>query len=122
VLRAMRSPRFSVLAHPTGRMIGQRGPADLDLLAIVREARRRGCFLELNAQPDRLDLDDTHCQMAHDEGVMISVATDAHSVYEYAYLDYGVSQARRGWLTAEDVLNTRELPALRRLLGRTLRE
>jgi len=74
----------------------------------------------VNAQPDRLDLQDAYCRMAHDEGVMVSVNSDAHSVYEYAYLDYGVSQARRGWLSAGDVVNTRTSPALRRLLQRTL--
>jgi DNA polymerase (family 10) len=120
VLRAMSSPHFSVLAHPGGRLLGERGPSDIDMLAVMRAAKKRGCFLELNAQPDRLDLQDIYCQMARDEGVMVSVASDAHSVYEYAYLEYGVSQARRGWLSAADVLNTRTLPALRRLLKRTM--
>lgn len=120
VLRAMKSPHFSILAHPGGRLLGEREASDIDMLAVMRAARQRGCFLELNGQPDRLDLQDIYCQMARDEGVLVSVASDAHSVYEYAYLDYGVSQARRGWLSAAEVLNTRTLPALRRLLAPTL--
>lgn len=120
VLRALASPHFSVLAHPTGRLYGERGPCDIDLLAVMRAAKRRGCFIELNAQPDRLDLTDVHCRMARDEGVLVSIASDAHGVYEYACLEHGVSQARRGWLTAADVLNTRPLAALRRLLKRTM--
>ncbi|MGE5524805.1 MAG: PHP domain-containing protein, partial [Rhodospirillaceae bacterium] len=120
VLRAMRSPHFSILAHPGGRLLGERESSDIDMLAIMRAAKERGCFLEVNAQPDRLDLQDIYCQMARDEGVMVAVSTDAHSVYEYAYLDYGVAHARRGWLSAGDVINTRPLAALRRLLKRTV--
>jgi DNA polymerase (family 10) len=90
------------------------------MLAVMRAAKKRGCVIEVNAQPDRMDLQDVYCQMARDEGVMVSVDSDAHSVYEYAYLDYGVAQARRGWLSAADVLNARALPALRKLLIRTM--
>ena len=120
VLRAMDSPHFSGLAHPSGRLIGEREPCELDVLATMRAAKKRGCFLELNSQPERLDLQDTYCQMARDEGVLVSVNSDAHSVYDYAHLEHGVSQARRGWLSAQDVVNTRTLPALRDLLGRTM--
>ena len=120
ILRAMNSPYFTILAHPGGRLIGEREPCDLDMLAIVREAKKRGCFLELNAQPERLDLEDRYCQMAHDEGVMVAVNSDGHSRYDFAHLDYGVGQARRGWLEAADVLNTRPLSAMRRLLKKTM--
>ena len=119
VLRAMATPHFSGLAHPSGRLIGEREPCELDMLAVMRAAKKRGCFLELNSQPDRLDLQDTYCQMAGDEGVMVSINSDAHSVYDYAHLEQGVSQARRGWLSARDVLNTRPLAALRELLKHT---
>jgi DNA polymerase (family 10) len=85
-----------------------------------RHAKDRGCFLELNAHPDRLDLLDSHCQMAKEEGVLVSINSDAHSSFDFANLRYGVGQARRGWLEKDDVLNTRPLEALRRLLRRTL--
>jgi DNA polymerase (family 10) len=120
IQRAMNSRYFSILAHPSGRLIGEREPCEIDMAAILREAKRRGCFLELNSQPDRLDLDDRLCQMAREERVGVAVSSDSHSRYEFGYLDYGIGQARRGWLTAEDVINTRPLPALRRLLARTM--
>jgi DNA polymerase (family 10) len=90
------------------------------MLRIIRHARDRGCFLELNAHPDRLDLLDSHCQMAKQEGVLVSINSDAHSRFDFSNLKYGVGQARRGWLEKADVLNTRPLAALRRLLKRTM--
>jgi hypothetical protein len=116
ILRAMDHPRFTLLAHPTGRVIESRDPYDVDMLRIVRHARQRGCFLELNAHPDRLDLLDSHCLMAKQEGVLVAIDSDAHSSADFAHLRYGIGQARRGWLEAGDVLNTRPLPELRRLL------
>lgn len=120
ILRAMDHPHFTLLAHPSGRLIAQREPYDVDMLRIIRHARQRGCFLELNAHPDRLDLLDSHCQMAKEEGVLVSINSDAHSRFDFANLRYGVGQARRGWLEKGDVLNTRPLAALRRLLRRTM--
>ncbi|OGA51582.1 MAG: DNA polymerase III [Betaproteobacteria bacterium RIFCSPLOWO2_12_FULL_62_13] len=119
ILRAMDNPCFTLLAHPSGRLLGEREACDVDMLKIVRKAKRRGCFLELNAQPDRLDLNDIHCQMARDEGVLVAVNSDAHSTHDFAHLRYGIGQARRGWLTPEQVLNTRPLGALRELLNKT---
>ena len=120
ILRAMDHPHFTLLAHPSGRLIEQRDPYDVDMLRIIRHAKDRGCFLELNAHPDRLDLLDSHCQMAKEEGVRVSINSDAHSTFDFANLRYGVGQARRGWLEKDDVLNTRPLAALRRLLRRTM--
>jgi DNA polymerase (family 10) len=120
ILRAMDRPHFTVLAHPSGRLIDKREPYDVDMLRIIRHAGNRGCYLELNAHPDRLDLLDTHCQMAATEGVLVSINSDAHSTFDFANLKYGVGQARRGWLEKDDVLNTRPLAALRRLLKRTM--
>ncbi|HUY03266.1 MAG TPA: DNA polymerase/3'-5' exonuclease PolX [Rhodocyclaceae bacterium] len=117
ILRAMDNPNFTILAHPTGRMIEQREPYDVDMLRIIRHARERGCFLELNAHPERLDLIDSYCLMAKDEGVLVSIASDAHSALDFDNLRFGVGQARRGWLTAADVLNTRPLGQLRSLLA-----
>jgi len=120
ILRAMDHPHFTLLAHPSGRLIDRREPYDVDMLRIIRHARKRGCFLELNAHPERLDLLDSHCQMAKEEGVLVSINSDAHSSFDFSNLKYGVGQARRGWLEKDDVLNTRPLAALRRLLERTM--
>lgn len=120
ILRAMDRPYFHILAHPTGRLIQERAPYDVDMPRIIRQARQRGCFLELNAHPDRLDLLDTYCQLAKEEGVLISINSDAHSVLDFNNLRFGVGQARRGWLEKDDVLNTRPLHILRTLLRRML--
>ena len=120
ILRAMDHPHFTILAHPSGRLLDARAPYDVDMLKIIRQARGRGCFLELNAHPERLDLLDVHCQMAKDEGVLVAVSTDAHGVQDFNNLIYGVGQARRGWLGKEDVLNTRPLKLLIPLLRRTM--
>lgn len=120
ILRAMDHPHFTLLAHPSGRLLEQREPYDVDMLRIIRHARQRGCFLELNAHPERLDLLDTHCRMAKQEGVAVSINSDAHSTQDFAHLRFGVGQARRGWLEKGDVLNTRDLSALRPLLRKTM--
>jgi DNA polymerase (family 10) len=120
ILRAMEHPHFTILAHPTGRLLEQRAPYDVDMLHIIRQAKQRGCFLELNAHPERLDLLDTYCQMAKEEGVLVSINSDAHSTFDFANLRYGVGQARRGWLEKRNVLNTRPLTELRTLLKRTM--
>jgi DNA polymerase (family 10) len=118
ILAAMENPHVSVLAHPTGRLIDARPPYDVDMPALARKAASRGIALELNAHPDRLDLTDTHCRMAKGEGALISIGSDAHSVDGLDVLRYGVGQARRGWLEDSDVLNTRPLAQLKRLLER----
>jgi DNA polymerase (family 10) len=120
ILRAMQHPYFTLLAHPTGRLIQRRAPYDVDMLRIIREAKSRGCFLELNAHPERLDLLDTYCRMAKEEGVLISINSDAHSIYDFSNLRFGIGQARRGWLEKHDVLNTRSLKELRGLISRTM--
>lgn len=116
ILRAMDHPCFTMLAHPTGRLLQQREPYDVDMARIIRMARERHCFLELNAHPERLDLLDTYCMMAKEEGVLISINSDAHSSMDFGCLRYGVGQARRGWLEKKDVLNTRSLTQVRKLL------
>jgi DNA polymerase (family 10) len=120
IVRAMNHPHFTILAHPSGRLIQQREPYDVDMPRIIREAGRRGCFLELNSQPERLDLFDTYCQMAKEEGVLISVNSDAHSTFNFNNLCFGIGQARRGWLEKGHVLNTRPLSKLRPLISRTM--
>jgi len=117
ILAAMDRPHFTLLAHPSGRLIDARDPYDVDMLAIVRKARARGVFLELNAHPERLDLTDVHCRMARDEGVLVAINSDAHSANDFDNLGYGIGQARRGWLEKKDVLNARSLAALGKLLA-----
>ncbi len=116
ILRAMDNRHFHLLAHPTGRVLETREPYDVDMLRIIRHARKRGCALELNAHPARLDLLDTACMSARDEGVPVAIDSDAHSVHDFDNLRFGIGQARRGWLEAKDVLNTRPLAELMRFL------
>jgi len=120
ILKAMDHPHFTIFAHPSGRLIDQREAYDVDMLKIIRKARERGCFLELNAHPERLDLLDIHCQLAKEEGVLVAISSDAHSTRDFDNLFYGVGQARRGWLEKEDVLNTHSLKELRGLLKQTM--
>ncbi|WP_446901847.1 DNA polymerase/3'-5' exonuclease PolX [Burkholderia sp. YIM B11467] len=120
MLRAMDHPHFTMLAHPTGRMLGERDACELDLPRVIAQAAARGCFVELDAQPRRLDLPDIWCREAAKAGVPVAIGSDACSADELDNLAYGVDQARRGWLTRQDVLNTRTLAQLRPLLARTM--
>jgi len=85
---------------------------------IMEGAKERGCFLELNSQPDRMDLRDVHLKRAREIGVLISISTDAHWSKNLDWIRFGVGQARRGWLSSADVINTRSLTGLRKLLKR----
>jgi len=118
IIRAMDNPHFNILAHPTGRLINERDAYEIVLGRIMKAASERGCCLELNAHPDRLDLSDQYCKMAKEMNVKVAISTDAHSVGDLGFIRFGVDQARRGWLEAEDVLNTRSLSQLRKLLKR----
>jgi DNA polymerase (family 10) len=118
ILKAMDNRNFNILAHPTGRLINERAPYEIDLDQIMEAAAEKGCILELNAHPDRLDLTDQACRMAKEIGVKIAISTDAHSADTLAFMRFGVQQARRGWLGRDDVVNTRSLAGLRPLLER----
>lgn len=107
VLAAMDDPRLTILAHPTGRLLLQREPYALDLDAVIAKAAATGLTLELNADPARLDLDWRWCKKANDLGVRIAIGPDAHSPRGLDHTFFGVKLARKAWLTAEDVLNTR---------------
>lgn len=120
VLRAMDQPHFTILAHPTGRVLGARDACELDVARVIAHAAARRCFVELDAQPRRLDLPDIWCREAAKAGVPVAIGSDACSTDELDNLAYGVDQARRGWLTRPDVLNTRTLAQLRPLLARTM--
>jgi DNA polymerase (family 10) len=119
VIRALDNRHVNVFGHPTGRLINERPAYDIDLEKVMRAALERGCFIELNAHPDRLDLDDVHCQTAKRMGLKIVISTDAHSLDDLSLMRFGIGQARRGWIEPSDVINTRRLPELRKLLKRT---
>lgn len=118
IIRAMDNRYCNVIAHPTGRLIGEREAYAVDLERVMAAAKERGCFLEVNGHPSRLDLDDVHCRAAKQMGLKISLGTDAHSTIGLAAMRYGVDQARRGWIEPEDVLNTRPWSELKALLSR----
>jgi DNA polymerase (family 10) len=118
LIRAMDSRYCHILAHPTGRLLGEREPYAVDMERLVKAALARGCFLEINAQPQRLDLNEADCQLANELGVKLAISTDAHSTAQLAHMRLGVAQARRAWLEADDVLNTRPWDELARLLRR----
>jgi DNA polymerase (family 10) len=118
VIRAMRNPHVSIIGHPTGRLIGEREACELDMERIIAAAAELGCYLELNAEPARLDINDIQAAAARQAGVKVAVSTDAHSVHALKSMRFGVDQARRGWLGPADVINTRPLTELRRLLKR----
>jgi len=120
IRRAMDHPYFSLLAHPSGRLLQERAAMDVDLERLIRHAVERGCFLELNAQPQRLDLDDSQCRVAREAGALVSINSDAHSEAQFSDLEFGINQAQRGWLEKGDVLNTRSLGAVRKLLRGTM--
>ena len=118
IIRALNNPYVNILAHPTGRMIGIRDELDFDMEAVMKVASENGCFLEINCNPDRLDLNDRYARMAKEAGLKLSISTDAHAVGSFEYMEYGIAQARRGWLEKDDVLNSRSWPELKKLLKR----
>jgi DNA polymerase (family 10) len=119
VIKALRHPSVDILGHPTARLLGQRAGVELDLEEVMRVAAEQGVILEVNAHPERLDLDDAAVQAAVRLGVRLAISTDAHSADELGFMHWGVDQARRGWATAESVVNTRRLAALLALLHRS---
>ncbi|MFM7845026.1 MAG: hypothetical protein ACKPEY_12450 [Planctomycetota bacterium] len=117
ILGAIENPHVSAIAHPTGRVINRRESYAVDLEAVYEAARRHRKLLELNASPQRLDLDDLHCAAAKQRGIPIVINTDAHQVASLDSLRYGIQQARRAGLTKADVANTRPWPELKKLIG-----
>lgn len=118
ILKAMENPYFNILAHPTGRLVNERSGYDIDMEKIMKEAKNNSCFLEINANPDRLDLNDDHARLAKEIELKVSISTDAHAKSNLQFMKYGVAQARRGWLEKDDVLNTRSWKELKKLLER----
>jgi len=118
IIRAMDNRHFNILGHPSGRLINERPPYQVDMERVIDAARERGCILELNAHPDRLDLNERHCRLAKEAGVSVAISTDAHSTRGLNNMKYGIYQARRGWLAKDDVVNTRRVADLLKLLKR----
>ena len=118
VLRAMQHPSADILAHPTGRRINRREPFELDVEAVLEAAADLSVAVELNANPNRLDFSDVHVHRAKELAVPVVISTDAHSLRGLADMRFGVDQARRGWLEASDVLNTRSVEEMMGWLGR----
>jgi DNA polymerase (family 10) len=115
LVAAMEHPHVDCIGHPTGRKINKRPPYELDFERVCEVAVETGTFLEINAQPDRLDLGDTLARAAAEAGVGIVVSTDAHRIHELDHLELGVAQARRGWITPEQVVNTRTWAQVKKL-------
>ena len=116
VLTAMENPHVDCIGHLTARKINIRRPADIDIERVVAKALETGTFFEINAQPNRLDLRDSHARLAGEAGVKIVVNTDAHQLGALQHMEMGVAQARRAWLTKDQVLNTRTWPQIEKLL------
>ena len=113
----MRNPWVTLIAHPTGRVLGEREAYEVDMEEVLQAARETGTALEINAYPLRLDLSDTYARRAKELGVPVAVNTDAHVISNLDALPYGVATARRGWLEKGDILNTLDLPELLKKVG-----
>jgi DNA polymerase (family 10) len=118
IIEAIENPFVRVIGHPTGRLINRRPAYDVDINAVIEAAARTGTFLEINANPWRLDLDDRHAAAARKAGVSLVISTDAHSIRGLDVMRCGILQARRAGLEKGDVANTRSLADLRRLMAK----
>lgn len=118
IIEAIENPHVSVIGHPTGRLLNRRPPYDVDMEAVIAAAARTGTFLEINANPWRLDLNELYAAAAKKAGVKIVISTDAHSTRGLDLMRCGVLQARRAGLEAGDIANTRSLTGLRKLMKR----
>lgn len=116
IIKALKNKYVNILSHPTGRIIGKREPYQVDIEDIISAAKDTGTYLEINSLPERLDLSDVHARHAKEEGVLISIDTDAHATTQLEVMKYGVATARRGWLEKKDVINTQPLDKLLKLL------
>ncbi len=115
-LKAMDNPYVHCIAHPTGRLINEREPMDIDMEAVIKHASQTNTALEINSSPYRLDLKDVHVKMAIDAGVKLMIGTDSHKLYEFAHMSYGVATAGRGWATKDDVINALPLDKFKKWL------
>ncbi len=121
-LKAMDNPYIHCIGHPTGRLIGEREPMDIDISAVIEHAAQTHTALELNANPYRLDLKDVHCKMAIEAGVKLVIGTDAHNLSQLEHIAFGVATAGRGWATKADVVNTMTVAKLKNWLASKLKK
>ncbi len=105
LLSAIENPHVDMVAHPTGRLLGRRDPADLDMDRILESALAHGVILEINSNPERLDLNDIYARRAAEMGIPLSINTDAHHPTHLRFRSFGVGIARRGWVTSKQVVN-----------------
>ncbi len=118
VLKAMDNPYMNILGHPSGRLIHERKPLALDMEKLMQAAAERHIHFEINSHPDRLDLDDVFCKLGKEIGIKMAVTTDSHSIDDLELIRFGVGQARRGWLEADNIINTLPLRELMKALHR----
>lgn len=116
IIKAMENPNVDIIFHPTGRIIKRREPYKVDMDKIIQTAKKTKTVLEIDAYPDRLDLKDEHVRKAINEGVRLSIDSDAHSANHFKFLEFGIAQARRGWAEKKDVINTRPWEEMLKLL------
>jgi DNA polymerase (family 10) len=117
IITAMSNENLTILAHPTGRRIGQREQYQVNIDRVMEAAKEKGILLEINAFPERLDLNDANCRKAREKGLNLVISTDSHSIKHLDYMVYGVAMARRGWLGPEHIINTQPLADLEKYLG-----
>ena len=118
LIKAIESGVVNIIAHPTGRLIAAREPYPVNMKKVMEAAKRNKVIMELNAYPDRLDLNDIHCKLAKDMGILVAISTDSHNKMQMENIRFGVYTARRGWLEKEDILNTRPLNEVLKMLKR----
>ncbi|PNX53971.1 MAG: hypothetical protein BV458_01620 [Thermoplasmata archaeon M9B2D] len=117
IIKGMENEQVDFLAHPTGRLIGKRDPYDVDIEQIIDAAKETKTLLEINAFPDRLDLNDIHIKLAKEQGVRFVLGTDSHSINHLDFMRFGVATARRGWLEKKDILNTASEKEIEKIVG-----
>ncbi len=118
IVKALQNQYINILAHPTERIIGHRNAYELEMSEIFRACKNEGVFMEINAQPERLDLNDIYIKAAKEDGIKFCISTDAHDQMSLDFMEYGVNQARRGWVEKEDLVNTKSVKELKKVLKR----
>ncbi|MGZ3722313.1 MAG: PHP domain-containing protein, partial [Bdellovibrionales bacterium] len=119
ILRVLDNPNVNILAHPFGRLLGERESMEMDFDKIMRAVKSSNCILEINAQPNRLDLPDHYCRMAGEAGVRFALSTDSHHTSQLGFMKFGVDVARRAWLTKDHVINTQNLKSFMKSIKRS---
>jgi DNA polymerase (family 10) len=117
IIKGMENEQVNFMAHPTGRLIGKRDPYEVDIEQLIDAAKETNTRLEINAFPDRLDLDDIHVKLAKERGVRFVLGTDSHSINHFAFMRFGIATARRGWLEKKDILNASSIKEIEKIIG-----